>query len=65
MPALTKQALERRFSGAVAHDFGSLHSTKKPRRYLRGDIIPKKGCKSNTIFLLRQGSHNVKYVNIC
>ena len=25
MPTLTKQASERRFSGAEAHDFGSLH----------------------------------------
>ena len=38
MPTLTTQALERRFSWAVAHDLGSLHRTKKPRRYLRGDM---------------------------
>ena len=30
---------QRRFSEAVAHNFGSLHSTKKPRRYLRGDAL--------------------------
>ena len=41
MPTLTKQAPERRFSGAVAHDFGSLHRKEKapevsPRRYALG-----------------------------
>ena len=46
MPTLTKQAPERRFSGAVAHDFGSHHRKQKapegsPRQCVMGFFASK------------------------
>ena len=50
---LHKASPQRRQSGAVAHDFGSLHrKIKMPRRYLRGNALWDRNQKTHQLLLL-------------